>query len=62
LYYNGPKQEDAFITIVFQLYLGICQEGGTDNKEELELNGTHQLLFYADDINLVGGGQNLNLY
>jgi hypothetical protein len=39
---NGPKQGDALRPVFF---FKICHQGG------LELNGTHQLLVYADYIN-----------
>jgi hypothetical protein len=29
-----------------------------ENQVDLELNGTHQLLVYADDVNLLGDGMN----
>jgi hypothetical protein len=28
--------------------------GGSENQEELKLNGTNLLLYYADDVNIVG--------
>jgi hypothetical protein len=32
--------------------------GFRQTKEGLKLNGTHQLLFYADDVNILAGSKN----
>jgi hypothetical protein len=45
---NYMKQGDSFITIAFQLFCRICQQEAQKNVKELEMNGTHQLLVYAD--------------
>jgi hypothetical protein len=39
---------------LFQLYFKICHEEGPRKQEELDWNGTHQLLVYTDDVNLLG--------
>jgi len=48
---NSWKQGDAFITIAFQL----CFRRVQVNQNGLKLNGTHQLLVYVDDVNILGG-------
>jgi hypothetical protein len=42
------------MTIAFQLCFGICHQEGLENQEGLKLNGIHQLLAYADDVNIAG--------
>jgi hypothetical protein len=50
---NGLKQgEDLSATVAFQLCFQISSL--LENQEGLKLNGTHQLLAYADGISIVG--------
>jgi hypothetical protein len=46
------------ITIAFQFCFRICHQEVQENEIGMELNGTHQLLVYADDINLLGDSVN----
>jgi hypothetical protein len=42
------------ITTDFQLCFGICHQEGPREPRRLKLNGTHQLLAYAGDVNILG--------
>jgi len=51
---SGLKQGDALLPMLFDFVLKYAIRSVHVNQDGLKLNGTHQLLAYADDVNILG--------
>jgi hypothetical protein len=52
---NGLKQGDALSSLLFNCAVEYAIRKVWVNQDGLKVNGTHQLLVYADDGNILGG-------
>jgi hypothetical protein len=51
---NGLKQGDTLLPLLLNFALKYAIRKAQENQVGLKLNGTHQLLAYDDDVNLLG--------
>ena len=52
---NGLKEGDAFSPLLFNFALQCAIMGVQVKEDSLKLYGTHQLLVYANEVNIMGG-------
>jgi hypothetical protein len=52
--HNGLQQGDALSSLLSNIALEHAIRKVQESQVRLKLNGTHQLLVYADDVNLLG--------
>jgi hypothetical protein len=52
---NSFKQGDALSPLLLNFVIECAIRRVQVNQDGLKLNGTHQLVVYADDVNILGG-------